>query len=415
MILTKQRAMMEKIKTSKGENTENGVVLPQLSQFQQQRPMLNERTNSPNFLIFCRSTREILVDITELRNLVLEKRRDYILCGGSFSSYGYSNFMSDSDRQKFDMDSETVMNQCWKLIRSLESQLSADKSLRLEDELPHLQAVVYLLNIYLKEVCRIIGQIREIYLKKARQVQKICRLANLVEMYESNLATIKQEEEAKASKLKAIKKELDFKTNIFEQKDKLKLYNDEGWEETKLDDLFDDHDEEWNERVRDAKVSKAEKLEAPSQPSTSMTTKESSGVRQRRPPKQPKPLESNYFEEESPQNIEVNLTDAERTQLQYENEQLYSKFAQKNSEIETIARQIEEIRKLQDTFSEHILEQEQTIDRVHEKTVYTLDTLEAANDFIRQAIKNSASRRGSGMRAIDSPHKITPYGVIFEK
>jgi hypothetical protein len=50
----------------------------------------------------------------------------------------------------------------------------------------------------------------------------------------------------------------------------------------------------------------------------------------------------------------VNLTDAERTQLQYENEQLYSKFAQKNSEIETIARQIEEIRKLQDTFSEHV-------------------------------------------------------------
>lgn len=46
----------------------------------------------------------ILRSITELRDLVLDKRKGYILCSGAISTYGHSNFMSDTDRRRFDND-----------------------------------------------------------------------------------------------------------------------------------------------------------------------------------------------------------------------------------------------------------------------------------------------------------------------
>jgi syntaxin 18 len=40
-----------------------------------------------------------------------------------------------------------------------------------------------------------------------------------------------------------------------------------------------------------------------------------------------------------------------------------------------------------------VVEQEKDIEIIHENTIHTLDNLDQANEFIREAIKNSASRR----------------------
>ena len=121
--------------------------------------------NSPNFRLLAAQARDILRNITELRDLVTKKRRDYILCsgggiGGQISFYGHNNFMSDSDRRQFDEDTDTAMRQCGKLIKTLKSQIETDENLRKEDEKKHLLTIVQLLNVYLKDVCRIVAQLR---------------------------------------------------------------------------------------------------------------------------------------------------------------------------------------------------------------------------------------------------------------
>jgi syntaxin 18 len=83
----------------------------------------------------------------------------------------------------------------------------------------------------------------------------------------------------------------------------------------------------------------------------------------------------------------------EEAQLMVENKGLFDKFLHTNSEIQVVERQLAEIQRLQDVFTEKVLEQEKGIDVIHTQTIYTLDNLESANQYIRAAIKNGASRR----------------------
>lgn len=39
------------------------------------------------------------------------------------------------------------------------------------------------------------------------------------------------------------------------------------------------------------------------------------------------------------------------------------------------------------------MDQERDIDSIHTQTIHTLDNLEIANEFIREAIRNTATRR----------------------
>lgn len=80
--------------------------------------------------------------------------------------------MSDSDRKKFDRETgffslyfllffiDVAIKNCTKLIKDLNIRIDSDKSLRAADEYKHLQAVINLLNVYLKEVLAIVAQLR---------------------------------------------------------------------------------------------------------------------------------------------------------------------------------------------------------------------------------------------------------------
>lgn len=96
---------------------------------------------------------------------------------------------------------------------------------------------------------------------------------------------------------------------------------------------------------------------------------------------------------DDPVTPDIELSKEEQEQLMIENEELYQRFARTNTDIQRIETQMNEIKRLQDTFAEKVLEQEAEIEQISVKTMHTLDNLEAANDFIRQAIQNSASRR----------------------
>uniref|UniRef100_A0A7E4VWZ2 Syntaxin-18_N domain-containing protein n=1 Tax=Panagrellus redivivus TaxID=6233 RepID=A0A7E4VWZ2_PANRE len=337
------------------------------------------RESSKSFRLYASQAKDIVRNITELRELVAKKRRNYVLCGGvggSFSAYGQANFMSDNDRRQFDADTDVAMRQCGKLIKSLKAAVESDTNLRHDDELTHLKMVIQLLSVYLKEVCKIVAQLREVHLKKTRNLQRVCRLANLVDLYQNSLSAKKVEDLAAERKVK------DLESKWASDK----LAQDDGW---------DDFETEVPFKVVDTKANvKTESTDDTFKPFRPPTPEISEGVRQRKVKQEPQTYDAEIHETHyAPDEPLLELSEQEQEQLLIENEQMFLRFSRTNTEIQKIETQMSEIKRLQDTFAEKVLEQEQDIEQIHVKTVHTLDNLEAANDFIRQAIQNSASRR----------------------
>lgn len=388
----------------------------------QQRPnttAAKRPPSSPHFRLYNSHARQILVDVTELRDLVLDKRKEYILCSNAFSLYGAQRFMSDEDRKKFDRETDMAIRQCTKLIKDLELQIESDRTLRANDERKHLTTVVNLLNIYLKEVLSIVAQLRQIHVRKTRQIRKICRLANLVDMYELKLAEVQREEDVKTEKLTQMKQQLEKKhrkvklekekrpTEEYKQNSSLPpilLPKEEafdvetsadGWDEAvdvpalleepelvgqghHYPDVFGG--EGWADAELDISL-ESSVIEPKPRPSMQKSRKRPSMG----------PVDEQQQQTDS--SIYEPTNKAEQSQLVAENRKLFDRFASLDTELQRIESHVAEIQRLQNVFAEKISEQEENIDIIHSRTVYTLDNLEQANDYIREAIKNQANRR----------------------
>nr|CAD2195288.1 unnamed protein product [Meloidogyne enterolobii] len=356
---------------------------------------------SPNFHLYSWHANQILADITQLRDLILDKRKEYILCSNAFSIYGTQRFMSDTDRKKFDRETDIAIKNCTKLIKDLNIRINSDKSLRAGDECKHLTAVINLLNVYLKEVLAIVAQLREIYLRKARQIRKICRLANLVEMYGPKIEDAQKDEEEKDANLAKMRLELEKNEKFYknkkrkeqqhiENKENLtknistkieKSSSKDGWEDVELELLDNEPKIERIDGWSDAD------LEMDDIPEQKLVVHKS-----------PSPHEKasvdkvEYKDEEQTAPYEPANKD-EQVQLFDENKKMLERFTATDSELHLIESKVAEIQRLQNVFSEKICEQEQNIDLIHSRTIYTLDNLQQANDYIREAIKNQANRR----------------------
>lgn len=64
---------------------------------------------SPNFSLYTAHARQICQHIRELADLVLERRKSYLLT--SVNVYGHDNFMTDDDRRQFDSDTSKSISQ----------------------------------------------------------------------------------------------------------------------------------------------------------------------------------------------------------------------------------------------------------------------------------------------------------------
>uniref|UniRef100_A0A915NEA0 Syntaxin-18 n=1 Tax=Meloidogyne floridensis TaxID=298350 RepID=A0A915NEA0_9BILA len=261
---------------------------------------------SPNFHLYSWHANQILADITQLRDLILDKRKEYILCSNAFSIYGTQRFMSDTDRKKFDRETDIAIKNCTKLIKDLNIRINSDKSLRAGDECKHLTAVINLLNVYLKEVLAIVAQLSKLFKPKIERI--------------------------------------------------------DGWSDADLD--MDDIPEQ--------------KLVVHKSPS----------------PHEKASVNKVEYKNEEEHTAPYEPTNKdEQVQLFDENKKMLERFTATDSELHLIESKVAEIQRLQNVFSEKICEQEQNIDLIHSRTIYTLDNLQQANDYIREAIKNQANRR----------------------
>ncbi|XP_046851313.1 syntaxin-18-like [Xenia sp. Carnegie-2017] len=108
------------------------------------------------------------------------------------------------------------------------------------------------------------------------------------------------------------------------------------------------------------------------------------------------PANSPIMEESSSTTISNEREDFSQEELQTfeeENKRMLDEMNSLASEVRNIEGQVVEIAKLQEVFSEKVLEQSKQIDQVYETTVKTTENVKDGNENIREAIKNNASFR----------------------
>lgn len=119
---------------------------------------------------FAIKAKEVLGTITKMKDFLLEHRKDYISVNHIL--HGVSN-MSDSERDKIDSDAQAFMQMCVEVIKTLSQEVKKTFSPQLKE---HQEAVVSLIDQYLKAVCKIYSGQKAIRVKQAVDRQKMLRL-----------------------------------------------------------------------------------------------------------------------------------------------------------------------------------------------------------------------------------------------
>uniref|UniRef100_UPI00398E50B6 syntaxin-18 isoform X2 n=1 Tax=Pristiophorus japonicus TaxID=55135 RepID=UPI00398E50B6 len=264
---------------------------------------------------FTARAREVLTNISKLKDFLLEHRKDYINAS-SFVMSEYSS-MTDTERDQIDQDAQIFMRACSDAIQQLRTE--ATKNVISPQVKEHREGVLDLLEVYLKNVCKVYSEQRAIRVK--RVVDKK-RLSRLEPEQHSNKKLVSSSERIPPSK-PANSEELDLKD---ESNDKSfpEVQNNLGlWEDAKEDEL-------------------------------------------------------------SPEEIQV---------FEQENQRLVSEMNSLVDEVRQIEGKVVEISRLQEIFTDKVLQQEKEIDNIHELVVGTTENVKEGNEDIREAIKNNAGFR----------------------
>ncbi|XP_067850449.1 syntaxin-18 isoform X2 [Heptranchias perlo] len=238
---------------------------------------------------FTARAREVLTNISKLKDFLLEHRKDYINAS-SFVMSEYSS-MTDTERDQIDQDAQIFMRACSDAIQQLRTE----------------------------DVCKVYSEQRAIRVK--RVVDKK-RLSRLEPEHRSNKTLVSSSERIPPSKPEnseelVLKDESNDKS-FPEGQDNLGL-----WEDAKDDEL-------------------------------------------------------------SPEEIQM---------FEQENQRLVSEMNSLVDEVRQIEGKVVEISRLQEIFTDKVLQQEKEIDSIHELVVGTTENVKEGNEDIREAIKNNAGFR----------------------
>jgi syntaxin 18 len=130
--------------------------------------MFGTRTQKSEFTI---GAKEVLGQITRLRDFLLEHRKAYLNFASHLSD---TPRMSDVERDKIDLGAQRIMNTCSHLIQELKKM--CQKMPGPPQLLEHRQAVLELVESYLKSVCKIYSEQKAIRVKRALEMKKLSKL-----------------------------------------------------------------------------------------------------------------------------------------------------------------------------------------------------------------------------------------------
>lgn len=108
---------------------------------------------------------------------------------------------------------------------------------------------------------------------------------------------------------------------------------------------------------------------------------------------QEQPASSSHSENDDSRQNSSHLTPEEIQLLDNENRLLYDELNTVTDEVKSITGKLMEIARLQEIFTEKVLEQEQDLSRVNTAVISSTENIREGNDELREAIKKSAGFR----------------------
>ncbi|XP_039971857.1 syntaxin-18 isoform X2 [Xiphias gladius] len=222
--------------------------------------------------------------------------------------------MTDSERDQIDQDAQIFMRTCSEAIKQLRNE--AEKKVTSAQIKEHRGAVLDLIEMYLKGVCKLYSEQRAIRVKRMVDKKRLSRLAPEPQYY----SRVEKTQEVESNEEKCVKEESS-ERNVSEVLDNTVEHL---WEEDRVED------------------------------------------------------------ELSPEEIQM---------FEQENQRLVSEMNSLVDEVRQIEGKVVEISRLQEIFSEKVLQQETEIDGIHQLVVGATENVKEGNEDIREAIKNNAGFR----------------------
>ncbi|XP_029989491.1 syntaxin-18 [Sphaeramia orbicularis] len=121
---------------------------------------------------FSPKAKEVITNITKLKDFLLQHRKDYVSAGSLISSD--ISRMTDSERDQIDQDAQIFMRTCFEAIKQLRNE--AEKQVTSAQIKEHRGAVLDLIEMYLKGVCKLYSEQRAIRVKRVVDKKRLSRL-----------------------------------------------------------------------------------------------------------------------------------------------------------------------------------------------------------------------------------------------
>ena len=137
--------------------------------------LLSKPGRKGEWVLFTKQIRELVKNMVRMRSLLLENRKDYVNLYSSLLAE--ASEMTDKERDRFDYDVHVIMKTCTELLTKLRNELTLKAGSRNIQAREHFSVVLDLVEIYLKSVCSIYGELRAIRVKRACERQRLSRLA----------------------------------------------------------------------------------------------------------------------------------------------------------------------------------------------------------------------------------------------
>ncbi|XP_035282674.1 syntaxin-18 isoform X1 [Anguilla anguilla] len=170
---------------------------------------------------FSTRAKEVITNITKLKDFLLQHRRDYVNAGSLISSD--LTRMTDGERDQIDQDAQIFMRTCSDAIKQLRAE--ADKQVTSSQVKEHRGAVLDLIDDYLKSVCKLYSEQRAIRVKRVVDKKRLSRLEP------EQHGPVERSPQKEQAEDKVVKEENSEKVVPDVQKNSLSL-----WEDTRVED-----------------------------------------------------------------------------------------------------------------------------------------------------------------------------------
>lgn len=338
---------------------------------------------------FSIKTRDICKQITELRDLLLENRTAYMRFGCHLKSAAQ---MTDEERNIIDQESEKIISICAQFIGELRSNIRRQKVT--EQNANHMECVLELLQMYLRNVFKIYNE------QKAYRVQYELDTYKLLKL-ESNRKLIPQIPVRERAQLFEYDDDDDNVSGTRRADDDNMMsdgsasdYGEDDADNEDNDDETDDKELNRRHDGRDDRISSEKRKQQ-----QRLSTEKATALDQ--------DLASKF-------SLEADEITAEDIQMfESENVQLYNELKGLSDEVEQIEKNVVDIAKLQDIFTEkvkfnffmsyieivncfiyfQVTVQQADIERIANTVVGATENVNDANEQIKEAIQRNAGLR----------------------